>query len=428
MPASSRAAATAVMLALAPAAARAAPVPLIPLEAAYVVLGPQGPVARTVHKNTKICPSLTLDGTAQPMSIRMVPQTGKNAAFPVLVCELLIPSGTTSAKLGQRDLPLPPTTLQSVAVIGDTGCRLKGGSHGGQFQDCDIASKWPFSALAASVAEKKPNVVVHVGDYLYRESPCPKGDSGCKGSPYGDNWPTWKADFFKPAEKLLMKAPWIAVRGNHEDCARAGDGFTLFLDPALAQNQKAPVCLDLIPQFSVTVAGQSFVVLDSSNAADNCAPGACNTAYAQQFAAMAPAGNAWLVTHRPIWAFVNTSSPINATLQASLTQWQGKLPPGITLAISGHIHLWEALSFADQRSPQFVIGNGATQLDRKISGSLIGLPVGGTTVSYGKSYNEWGFSIFTPNGAPGNWTATNYSVKGDSTFSCGVTPTAVSCP
>ena len=67
---------------------------------------------------------------------------------------------------------------------------------GGQFQDCDRQSKWPFSRLSKTVAERKPDLVIHVGDYLYRESPCPKGDPGCKGSPDGDNWQTWKADFF----------------------------------------------------------------------------------------------------------------------------------------------------------------------------------------------------------------------------------------
>ena len=422
-----RALAATLLLALLPASAAAKSAKL---EAAYVVLGPQGPVARAVYKDTTACPSIMLDGNAQPMSLRMAPQTGKDAAFPVLVCELLIPSGTTSARLGKQRLPLPPKALASIAVIGDTGCRLKGSKHGaGQFQDCDITAQWPFSTLAASVAARKPQALIHVGDYLYRESPCPKGDKGCKGSPYGDNWNTWNADFFKPAAKLLAAAPWVAVRGNHEDCARAGDGFMLFLDPTLAQNQQPPACMDMIPQFTVSVGGQSVIVLDSSNADDDCAPAACNSApYAQQFAAMAPANGAWLVTHRPMWAFVNTSSPINAALQGALAQWQGKLPPGIALTLAGHIHLWEALSFADERAPQFVIGNGGTKLDRKITGSLKGLSIGGTTVSYGRSHDKWGFTIFKPKAGAAGWTATNYSVKGNSKFSCNVTPTAVSCP
>jgi hypothetical protein len=416
----------AVLFALTSVAAAAKPVPLITVEAAYVVLGPQGPVARTVYRNAKNCPSLNLDGASRPMGIRMV----KNADFPVLVCELLIPSGTASVKLGKQKLPLPPTTLASIAVIGDTGCRLKGGHHGGgQFQDCDSDAQWPFSGLAKSVAGKQPQAVLHVGDYLYRESPCPAQKHGCKGSPYGDNWATWKADFFKPAKPLLAVAPWIAVRGNHEDCARSGEGFMLFLDPTLAQNQQPPACADLNPQFTVNVGGQSIIVIDSSNADDDCPPGACaSTPYAQQFDAMTPANGAWLASHRPFYSFVNTSSPINSTLQQALAKWQGKPPPGIALALSGHIHLWEALSFADQRAPQFVIGNGGTKLDSKIQGSLNGLSIGGTTVAYGNSFDKWGYTIFTPNGGSGGWTATNYNVQDNSKFTCSVTSTAVSCP
>src|SRR5262249_12935450 len=154
------------------------------------------------------------------------------------VCELAIPAGTTEAKLGKTKLPLPPSTLASIAVIGDTGCRLKADKaanpadadheEDGKFQDCDKKSQWPFSTLATSVAKQKPQLRVHVGDYIYRESPCPKGDKGCKGSPYGDNWATWQADFFKPAAPLLAAAPWIATRGNHEICRhRAGLGFMI---------------------------------------------------------------------------------------------------------------------------------------------------------------------------------------------------------
>ena len=83
---------------------------------------------------------------------------------------------------------------------------------------------------------------------------------------------------------------------------------------------------------------------------------------------MQPANGAWLVSHRPVWGFKNKSQ-LNATLQAALGQWNGKLPPGFTLAVAGHIHIWETLSFADERSPQFVIGNGGTSLAHAIKGS-----------------------------------------------------------
>jgi hypothetical protein len=42
------------------------------------------------------------------------------------------------------------------------------------------------------------------------------------------------------------------------------------------------------------------------------------------------------------------------------------------------------MSFADERSPQFVLGNGGTQLGHAIKNKKFkGARVGGTTVSYG---------------------------------------------
>src|SRR5262249_13264228 len=154
------------------------------------------------------------------------------------------------------------------------------------FQDCNNPALWPFAQLAASVAAAKPDLVIHVGDYLYRESACPRGDRGCKGSPHGDDWPAWKADFFTPAPPAFRAAPWIGARGNHEICKRAGAGYFRLLDPTPAQAETPP-CIDLIGQFTVTVADQSFILLDSSNAFDTCP---CDPApYAAQFAAMRPA-------------------------------------------------------------------------------------------------------------------------------------------
>jgi hypothetical protein len=50
--------------------------------------------------------------------------------------------------------------------------------------------------------------VIHVGDYLYREDPCPAAaQAQCGGTPSGDNYGAWNADFFKPAAKLLAAAP-----------------------------------------------------------------------------------------------------------------------------------------------------------------------------------------------------------------------------
>jgi hypothetical protein len=80
----------ALACALTPVAAHAQSVKL---EAAYVVLGPQGAVARAVVADATRCPPIAVDGGEQAMNVRALP----DAAFPVLVCELPLAAGTKSA-------------------------------------------------------------------------------------------------------------------------------------------------------------------------------------------------------------------------------------------------------------------------------------------------------------------------------------------
>ncbi len=102
--AAAAAAATAAALALAAVwAPRSADAQPSKLEAAYVVLGPQGPVARAVLAQGSSCPDITIDGAQQPMNVRALP----DATFPVLVCERTIPAGATSARLENSPLPFP---------------------------------------------------------------------------------------------------------------------------------------------------------------------------------------------------------------------------------------------------------------------------------------------------------------------------------
>jgi Calcineurin-like phosphoesterase len=399
------------------------------LEAAYVVLGPQGALARAIVAEATRCPQISIDGSEQAMNVRALP----DATFPVLVCELPLTRSIKSARItgsGSVELPVLKPALTSIAVFGDTGCRLKaaGQSAGadpdddrGRFQDCNIPARWPFSQLAASVAAAKPDLVIHVGDYLYRESACPPRDAGCARSPHGDDWPTWKADFFAPAAPALRIAPWIVVRGNHEICSRAGAGYFRLLDPTPAP--APPPCVDLVPHFTVTVAGRSFIILDSSNAADSCP---CDSGpYAAQFADMRPAPDSWFLTHRPVWGFRPHGRTINATLQQALASFNGKLPDGITLALAGHIHVAEVLSFADKRSPQFVLGTGGTLLAGKIKRNLSGEAIAGTTISYGRSEHRFGFAMFKLR--PQASRATFHDPAGKRLFACRLGAGEVAC-
>jgi hypothetical protein len=174
-------------------------------------------------------------------------------------------------------------------------------------------------------------------------------------------------------------------------------------------------------------------VLDSSDAADDCSKkkGCDSLPYAAQFAAMNPKPGTWLVTHRPIWGFTYSKDDSgkrklgirNMTLQAALAKWNGRPPEGIDLVLSGHIHLWEALSFADGRSPQFVLGAGSTELAHEIEGKLVGQPIGGTTIAAAATEHLFGYTIFKPSGKNTHqWDATFYDTGGHPVETCEVLP------
>jgi len=155
-------------------------------DSAWVQATASGFDARLVT-SAATCPTLHTDKGDVAMTIR----APASADFP-LVCDAAIPAGAAQAKIGDAVLPLPVANPQRILVLGDTGCRIKGSA----LQACNDPAKWPFPQLAEAAAKLKPDLTIHVGDYLYRESACPPGNQGCAGSPWGDNWTTWQADFY----------------------------------------------------------------------------------------------------------------------------------------------------------------------------------------------------------------------------------------
>lgn len=160
----------------------------------FVVLGEGGAAVARVISSAARCPAITRDGRNEAMTLRATPQTlplratqsppqeSKPSAFPVLTCEALIPAGTRTLSVAGKPLPIPAPVITRIVVIGDTGCRLK---RNGSYQDCNNPEAFPFAQVAAAAAAWKPQLVVHVGDYHYREDPCPASRPGCAGSPWG---------------------------------------------------------------------------------------------------------------------------------------------------------------------------------------------------------------------------------------------------
>jgi hypothetical protein len=302
-----------------------------------------------------------------------------NANFPITIC--------------QKTLPVDPAfSARRIVIIGDTGCRLKKGVNP---QDCDNPKKWPFSTIAESAAAWKPDLVIHVGDYLYREVPCPAGDKQCAGSPHGDNWATWQADFFKPARPLLSAAPWIFVRGNHETCKRAGEGWTRLLDPFNFKH-----CHDYSPVYSVDIGNTRLFIIDSANANDYLAPTDQTSWYENylQEVNQSKAKYNWIITHKPFW-FVYSEDELHQAVQSHFlntlqTAWLNVLPSNISLLLSGHVHRFQVLNLSDKEKypPQLIAGNGGTRLDQQlVQANLTGINIAGENITQGISLNDYGF-------------------------------------
>jgi len=369
------------------------------LTPAWVELGPDGRnVARIVVEAGDSCPSLTADGRPLAMQRRApVPDQFQPA------CEAVIPVNTQSLTLGARKLKLPRTP-DGVVVFGDTGCRVTKT----QLQACDDPMAWPFLRNARTIAQERPDLIVHVGDYLYREEACPDRAKGCAG-PHGDTWATWKADFFDPAAPALQAAPWVFTRGNHEKCARSWQGWFYYLDPR---------------PFHATCTEQSDAWIAQSGTLrigvmDSALVGNRDTAQAPYVARMAAqltrlSGHVdWISVHHPFWAYLLGITP-TVPLAAA---WDQAKPEGIRLIVSGHIHLFEFLGFAGEHPNQLMAGTGGTNLENVPNQQgLAGVTVFGAPVSSGGSRHDFGHTELH-RGKDG-WALDLMELDGTKAFSC----------
>jgi hypothetical protein len=338
------------------------------------------------------CPEIAFDGRSVVMAERgpraPIPERAprKDGLQPsssaVLACEAAIPSGTRQATVAGAALPLPKAEATRIVVIGDTGCRIK---HN-EAQDCNDPRAFPFATVAKAAAAWRPDLVVHVGDYHYREDPCPAGRQGCAGSPFGYGWDAWDADFFAPGRALLQSAPWVMARGNHENCDRAGQGYWRFLDPRPLQPGRdcnAPAN-DAVGNFSAPYAvplgaDAQLVVFDTANTDyKGFKPGDPRlAAYADNYrkiAALAAGARYNIgVDHHPMFGFGAIQDKKTGAISlfggdAGLLQAFGAIDPGflpasISMLLSGHVHLWEQVSFSSNHPTQFVSGFSGTAED-----------------------------------------------------------------
>ena len=441
------AAALAVMAAAAPALAA-------PLSA-YVVMGEEGaPVARAVVQTTD-CPSVRVDGRDVAMRVRAAPATlplrptqstpanSKPSQFPVTVCEATLPGRARRASVDGVKLPLPPAVVRRIVVIGDTGCRIKASDKA--YQACNDPRQYPFAAIAARAAAWKPDMVIHVGDYLYRENPCRDGDAGCAGTVWGYGWDAWNADFFAPAAPLLAAAPWAAARGNHENCTRAGQGWWRLLDAhALIAGRD---CIDpaddlrgdYSPAYAVPLGGGAqAIIFDLAIAGskplaetDPLVPQIRET-YADIDRLSHDAAFTFAVDHKPVLGLtasekkgVMTLEPGNLAIQSVFGPLSpAMVPPRVDVLLSGHVHLWQQLSFVGPQPSQFIAGFSGTLEDLVPFPAMLppdAAPAPGAVV---KAFSSWvdGFGYMTLERIDARtWDVGVWNVEGQRVNRCRIT-------
>jgi len=422
------------------------------IESAFVVMGPHDTSIARVITTERACPPITIDGASMPMARRAAPGTeplrktasaselSKPSAFPVMVCEASLPAGTGSAVVAGRVLPLPRKQAKRIVVIGDTGCRLKAADDA--WQACNDPEAYPFAQIAAQAAAWKPDLVIHVGDYLYRENPCPADQSGCAGSPWGYGWDAWKADFFAPGAALLAAAPWVVVRGNHENCNRAGQGWWRFLDPHKLKagrdcNDPAnDVIGDHAPAYAVSLGRRAqVVVLDLSKAGHNpYEPGDPRIAeYGADWKALrdfaSKADFTFATDHYPVFGVGAERKDGKTELfmgdEALIDVFAGLdkqvMPRGVDALLAGHIHLWQQIDFGGLQPSQFIAGFSGTQEDTvplpetlpKGQSPLKGVPV----KRFDAIVDKFGWMTLERTGRK-SWKATVYGLDGTTLRHC----------
>jgi hypothetical protein len=420
------------------------PAPSNQVAAAWVELnGPNGAngltgnvaIARAVTEATAAggsnpCPTITINGGAPvQMNLRASATTSlalrsvntppaKPALFPISSCEYPLPAGVTSAVVSGQSLPVPKANPTKIVVLGDTGCRLQNGNGTQSCNDSNpngTDTPYPFAAIAALAAAQNPDLVLHVGDYAYRDNPCPAGQGyNCGGSPWGFGWDTWQADLFTPGAPLLAAAPWIMTRGNHEQCNRAGQGWYRFLDTNPYDTTGVHTCdnpaNDATAQggnwnnpFLVNInASTQVVVFDTANAkpqsqSPSLATGPGSLFFTTYASELQTAGtllsasplpfNLWS-NHHPIFGYATGSPPANpipAFLPVMNSVFPGTyFPPPVNLALHGHTHDYQAINFQPGTLPEggtfqpaatLVSGNAGDILDMALPYPLTGAAV-----------------------------------------------------
>jgi len=380
----------------------------------WVQLGPGGELIARAVVLSPDCPALQVDGR----SVVMTRRAGLIEDFPETVCEQRVPQTSREISLGEIAFPTLKPDVRRIVVMGDTGCRIRRG----KVQACNDPAAWPLGTIMAEIAARSPDLVIHVGDYLYRSMGCPAGEN-CQGSPYGDNFRAWSADWLEPAQRLFSNTPFIFLRGNHENCGRGDKGWFRYLAPRSVPAE----CPEVTEPWTVSVAGLDLIAFDATAGSAPESDPALLPVYRRMaedmFAGISR--ETWFLTHRPLWVNMFAFGELIDGDDTQRAAFGAAMPELLSLVLSGHIHAFQAIDLADG-PVQAISGNGGTLLDPMPTGTERDIEVAGSPARTVINDSGFGFLMLTK-ADTGGWRMEAIDAGGEVRRRCRLLGRALTC-
>jgi hypothetical protein len=162
--------------------------------------------------------------------------------------------------------------------------------------------------------------------------------------------------------------------------------------------------------YAVPIAsGLQLVIFDSAHAGnaplDPGKPDDAHTrdvylAQARQVGTLAAGTDTWFVSHHPVLAYAPANAgqppyPGNPALQQALDAVNGTayFPASVRFALAGHVHLFQALSFASGHPPSIVAGQGGDNMDADLPAQIANPPAPGASVAHLLHARRFGFLV-----------------------------------
>ena len=215
------------------------------------------------------------------------------------------------------------------------------------------------------------------------------------------------------------------LRGNHEDCARAGTGWFFLLSP---QAMPARGCANKTNPYYLNLGNVILGVLDTAHIGDSHAGYSTEEwsvnvkSVLTNMKKIAGTNATWLLMHHPVWVQTKLlpdgevteleSKPVEEDPRPNIRN----LVKGVALILSGDTHAFEALvPHEADRAVQLVAGTAGTKLENKFDADEKPIKMSGIE---GTLWSRVAFGFVMLTRDDDGWKAAFYDPEGTKLLNC----------